>query len=391
MISSIAHSRLSPTLLLGALAVLVAITFQILLPVVPVMVERAGPHGAAGAATAALFLGAVTGELTTPWLLGRWSSKRVLISAQLITAVASLVYFIPHAPWWAMLGAAYGRGVGMGVTIVVSVALISELAAPERRGAAIGFVGLALSGPGIFVPSIGVYLLANGRANIAEAIAFAAAALGALVAVRIPERPVHAAEPATNLIGALRRPGMLVIMAGYVLCSCSFGGVVTYAPVALPLEGLGSAASFLLISGATRAAARWVAGVLGDRRPSRLVLAVGMALTLAGLVVLALSTSTLAVLIAAVAYGAGYGAAQTAAFLVMSERGTRQDSGAISALWNGGIDLGSSLGGSLIGLTASHYGYGAAAWVLPVAVAIALPLTVWPAPPAVAKQAEYRI
>jgi predicted MFS family arabinose efflux permease len=161
--------------------------------------------------------------------------------------------------------------------------------------------------------------------------------------------------------------------------------------VALPLEGLGSAASFLLISGAARAAARWVAGVVGDRRPSRLVLAAGMALALGGLIVLALSTSTAAVLIAAVAYGAGYGAAQTAAFLVMSERGTRQDSGAISALWNGGIDLGSSLGGSLVGLTAAHYGYGAAAWVLPVAVAIAVPLTVWPAPAAVSKQAEYRI
>src|SRR6266581_1136940 len=107
MISPIAHSRVSPTFLLGALAVLVAITFQILLPVVPVMVERAGPHGAAGAATAALFLGAVTGELTTPWLLKRWSSKRVLITAQIVTAVASLVYFIRHAAWWAMLGAAY--------------------------------------------------------------------------------------------------------------------------------------------------------------------------------------------------------------------------------------------------------------------------------------------
>ena len=105
-----------------------------------------------------------------------------------------------------------------------------------------------------------------------------------------------------------------------------------------------------------------------------------MALSLAGLAVLAISSSVGAVLFAAVAYGAGYGAMQTAAYLAMSERGTRSDSGAISALWNGGIDLGSSLGGSLIGLTAASYGYAAAAWVLPGAVLLAVPLILWPAP-----------
>jgi len=383
----ISQSRISPTVLIGLLAVCIAITFQILLPVVPVMVERVGPHGAAGAATAALFFGAVTGELSTPWLLSRWSSKKVLIAAQVLTSVPSLVYLIPHAAPVAMLAAASARGLGMGVAIVISVALISELAPPQRRGASIGFIGLALSGPGIFVPSIGVFLLASGRSDLDALIAFGAGVAGGLVALRVPERPVHVTEleRPTNLIGALRRPGMFLIMGGYVLASCSFGGVVTYAPVALPLDGLGSAASFLLVSGATRAASRWLAGVIGDRRPSRMVLVGGMALSLAGLAMLALSSSVAAVLFAAVAYGTGYGAMQTAAYLAMSERGTRSDSGAISALWNGGIDLGSSLGGSLIGLTAAQYGYGAAAWVLPGAVLLAAPLILWPAPAAKAK------
>ena len=149
-------------------------------------------------------------------------------------------------------------------------------------------------------------------------------------------------------------------------------------PVALPLNGLGSAAAFLLVSGAARAGSRWLAGVLGDRTPSRAVLVAGMVLSLAGLAALAVSSGVTAVLFAAFTYGVGYGAVQTAAYLAMSERGTRSDSGAISALWNGGIDLGSSLGGTLIGLTAAQYGYGAAVWVLPAAVLVALPLILWP-------------
>lgn len=363
--------------MLAALAVCISVAFQILLPVVPVMAERDGPHGVAGAATAALFLGAVTGELSTPWLLSRQRSSHMLIAGQLLTAIPSLVYVLPHPALVALLASASARGIGMGVSIVVSVTLLSELTAAHRRGTSIGSYGLALGVPGIFVPSIGVFLLANGHAAIDALIAVASGLVGVLVALKVPDRPVHVARASTNLVEAIRRPGQLIVLAGFVLTSCSFGGVVTYAPVALPLNGLGSAAAFLLVLGGARAASRWVAGVLGDRMPSRIVLIGGGTASLSGLVVLALHGGAVTMLIAALAYGAGYGTVQTAVFLAMSERGTRSDSGAISALWNSGIDLGASFGGTLIGLAAANYGYLAAAWVLPVVVATSLPLFFW--------------
>lgn len=372
-------SLADPSFVLVALAISIAISFQILLPVVPVILERSGPHGAAGAATAALFISAVAGELLTPWLISRRSSTRVLVAGQVLTAVPSLVYLLPHAAAWEMLAATSARGLGMGVAIVVAVALVSELSSPHRRGASIGYFGLALSAPGIFVPSIGVFLLAKDRVDAAALIAFASGLAGAVLALRLPDRPVETARASTNLLGAIRRPGVLVVFAGFVLTSCSFGGVVTYAPVALPLDGYGSAAAFLLVFGAARAASRWLAGVLGDRRPARLILIGGAALSLAGLVVLAAHGGPAAILIAAVAYGAGYGAVQTATYLAMTVRGTSADAGPISALWNSGIDLGSSLGGTLIGLAAAQYGYAGAVWVLPAAVMLALPLFLWPA------------
>jgi predicted MFS family arabinose efflux permease len=370
----------SPTFLLAALAVCISATFQILLPVVPVMVERQGPHGIAGAATAALFGGAVAGELCTPWLLTRVRSLHLLVGGELLTAIPCLVYAIPGAATWELLAGAVLRGAGLGLAVVVSVVLVSELTPPHRRGAAIGVYSLALSVPGILVPSIGVFLLAAGRADVDALIGFASGVVGALIALRIPDRPMRRAEASTNLRGAIRRPGLFLVFAGFVLTSCSFGGVVTFVPVALPLDGLGSAAVFLLVAGAARAASRWVAGVVGDRRPVRLVLVAGVSAALAGLVALAAHGGAAVVLFAAVAYGAGYGAVQTATFLAMAQRGTERDSGAISALWNSGIDLGSSLGGTLIGLAASQFGYAAAAWVLPVIVLAAVPLFLWPGP-----------
>lgn len=366
-------------MLLAGLAVCISISFQILLPVVPVMAERQGPHGIAGAATAALFVGAVTGELSTPWLLTRFRSRRLLIAAQLLTALPSLVFAVQSPPTWAMLAGAYGRGLAMGIAIVVSVTVLSDLTPPHRRGTSIGYYGFALSAPGVFVPSAGVLLLANGRSDIDGLIAFAVGVVGAAIALRIPERPAHAAQQPANMLATLRRPGMLAVFVGFVLVSCSFGGIFTYAPIALPLKGLGSAATFLLAVGSTRALSRWLAGYIGDRVPARLLLLAALPIALGSLVVLALTSLAIWVVIAGVLYGVGFGAVHTASYLAMNERGTSSDSGAISALWNSAVDMGGSLGGTTIGVVAANYGYGAAAWALPAVAALALPLFLLPA------------
>jgi predicted MFS family arabinose efflux permease len=361
---------------LAGVATSIAVSFNVLLPVVPVLMERSGPHGAAGAATAALFVGAVAGEVLTPWLMSRWSSARLLVAGQLMTAVPSLVYVLPHPQPWLMLASASARGLGMGVAIVVAVALVAELAAPDRRGRSMGFFGFALSAPGIVLPSVGVTLLDAGRVDLDAAIAFVVGLAGASLVFMLPRRQAPPPGASANLFTAFRVPGLLLLFVGFVLVSCSFGAVITFAPVALPVSGLGSAAAFLFVAGIARATTRGLAGVLGDRRPVWVVL-VGS--TFAGLVALASSANPVVVIFAALAFGGGYGAVQTAAYLAMSARASSAHRNNISALWNSGIDLGASLGGSLLGLAAARYGYGAAIWAIPVVVLIALPLVLVPA------------
>lgn len=341
--------------------------------------ERGGPHGAAGAATAALFAGAVAGELLTPWLMARWSSSRLLIGGQLMTAVPSLVYVVPHGDAWLMLAAATVRGLGMGVAIVVSVALVGLLAAPGRRGRSIGYYGFALSAPGIVIPSIGVALLDAGHVDVDALIAFVIGLAGAILALKLPRPVAPTIEASSNVLAAFRTPGLLALFVGFVLVSCSFGAVITYAPVALPAAGFGSAASFLFAAGAARAISRWLAGVLGDRRPVRLVLIGSIMVTFAGLIALAIHANPAIIIFAALAFGAGYGAVQTAVYLAMTARGSSSHRNTTSALWNSGIDLGASLGGTLLGLVAARFGYAAAIWAIPAVVLIALPFILVPA------------
>jgi predicted MFS family arabinose efflux permease len=369
---------LPPQLVLAGIATAVAISFNILLPVVPVLMERRGPHGAAGAATAALFVGAVLGELLTPWLMSRWSSTRLLAAGQLMTAVPSLVYVLPHQDGWMMLAAAAARGLGMGVAIVVAVALVGEYAAPDRRGRSMGYFGFALTAPGVVVPSAAVALLGAGHADTDAVIAFVIGLAGALLVIKLPRPTVPSPEASANPMAAFRMPGLLSVYLAFVLVSCSFGAVITFAPIVLPTSGFGSAAAFLLVSGAARAASRWFAGVLGDRGPGRLILVGSIGVTFVGLVALASHGSSLVVIFAAAAFGAGYGGVQTAVYLAMVANGSSDHRNNVSALWNSGIDLGASLGGTLIGLAASRYGYAAAIWAIPAVVLISLPLVLLP-------------
>ncbi len=338
--------------MLAGIATSIAISFSILLPVVPVLMERSGPHGAAGAGTAALFLGAVAGELVTPWLMARWSSSRLLVIGQLMTAMPSLVYVLPHADAWLMLAAAAARGLGMGLAIVVSVALVGELTAADRRGRSIGLFGLALSVPGIALPSVGIALLEAGHVEADAVIAFVVGLAGAVLVFKLPHRGPHAHKASSNLLAAFRIPGLLALYLGFVLVSCSFGAVITYAPVALPAAGLGSAAAFLFVAGAA---------------------------TLVGLIALATRSNPAVTIFAAIAFGAGYGAVQTTVYLAMTACASSAHLNTTSALWNSGIDLGASLGGTLLGLAAARYGYAAAIWAIPAVVLIALPLVVVPA------------
>jgi predicted MFS family arabinose efflux permease len=368
----------APQLVLAGIATSIAITFNVLLPVAPVLMERRGPHGAAGAATAALFVGAVAGEVFTPWLMSRWSSTRLLVGGQLMTALPSLVYVLPHPDAWLMLVAAATRGFGMGVAIVVAVALVGELTAPERRGRSIGYFSVALTAPGIVVPSIGVALLDAGHADADAVIAFVAGLAGAFLVLQLQRPAMPAPAASANPLAAFRRSGLLSIYLGFVVVSCSFGAVITFAPIVLPTSGLGSAAAFLFVAGAARAVSRWLAGVLGDRGPGRLVLLGSIAVTFLGLIALASHANPLVVIFAAAAFGAGYGAVQTAVYLAMVARGSSDHRNNISALWNSGIDLGASLGGTLIGLAAARYGYAAAIWAIPAVVLISLPLVLVP-------------
>ena len=366
--------RLTPIVVVMLIAALLSVTFQILLPVVPVLLERNGPHGAAGAATATLFVAMVSGELVTPWLQSKVGISKLLIAGALLLALPSLVYAHPLvSPTWIVLATAV-RGFGMGVAIVVCVVLATSYAPSRSSGRAIGYFGLATGIPGVVVPSIGLWLLNAGRTDLVALFALSSAVMAGLLGFALRPRSSPPSLQAIKLSIAIRRPGLGLIFASLGLASCTYGGIVTFIPIALPASGASSAALFFLLFGGCRAIGRWLSGLLADFHSGRRVFAVGLALSAGGLVAVSGRPAPAFVLLGAIAYGFGIGAVQTGAYICLAERSPSSESTWVSALWNSALDIGSATGGAMLGLGAAFYGYSNAFWLMPLLALISLPV-----------------
>lgn len=315
----------------------------------------------------------VVAELVAPWLMSVRNPVDLLITGALLMALPSLIIAVPTSSAVLIICAVAIRGLGMGITVVVSVAKTMELSAPNRRGRTIGYVGLASGLPGIVCPPIGVALADAKLAPVAVLLSCGAGVLGAGVAALLPREARRGTDLRLNPLSALRRPGLITVAIALVLASCTYGGILTYVPIVLSGSGPTSAAMFFLVMGITRAVGRWGSGIFADSYSIRAILVAGLALAGGGLIAIANGSPPFATVVGAIAYGVGSGAVQSGAYLTMAQRTVSSERNAVSALWNAAIDVGSATGGGIMGVSAAIYGFRAAFWLWPLIIAAALP------------------
>jgi predicted MFS family arabinose efflux permease len=353
------------------IATLLSIGFAVLLPVIPVIVERRGHTGDAGAATAALLATTVISEFLTPVLIGRISSRVLVMVGMALVGLPCFAYLIPSLDLRLILLATAIRGVGFGTAGVVCMALTARHSPPQGRGMAIGIYGTAFTLPIVIFPPLGLYLLGAGAGDIAALIGAAAGVAGALAALRLTDD--RAGSSLIQLRHLLPPTAVLAILPTLVIINMTFGAVVTFVPVVFPVGGLVSAATFLLISGVGRVFGRLASGPMSDRISPQLVMLAGAVATTAGLVALPLGRAAPLVIAGAAVYGLGAGAVQTTAFLAMLKHRGDSDVAVVTGAWNTAVDIGTGSGGAALGLIAATYGYGPLLWTLPFMAAAARP------------------
>lgn len=350
-----------------------ATSFYLLLSVVPTYVAAAG-GAAPGAVTGALMLATVLGELVTPRLVARYGYRWVLAAGLTLLGVPSLA-LMASTHLAAVVAVCLVRGLGFALTVVAGGAMTATLIPAERRGEGLALTGVVAGVPALAALPLGLWLAAHhGYAPV-----FVAAAVAALIALAtVPWLPARTAtagkETAIGVLAGMRMPQLRRPALVFALTTIAAGVFVTFLPLAVRPGSAGVVAAALFAQSAASTAARWWAGRRGDRHGFTALLVPGLLAAAAGMALLMFTSSTVAVLSAAVVFGAGFGIAQNATLATMYSRVPQSAYGTVSALWNFAYDAGLGIGAVAFGALVVGTGYPLAFALTALVVVVGLPI-----------------
>ena len=354
-------------------------SFYLLLSVTSMYAAAVGAGSTgAGLVTGVLLAGTVVAELASSMLMKRYGYRTLLVVGAVLLGVPALA-LLSARPLAIIVTINLVRGLGFGLSTVVTGALTAVLLPPERRGEGLGLFGIVATVPGVVALPSGVWLAGHYGYPVVVGMT-AATALVPLAALpwlpgaadRRKTGPCAGEGQPTGLLDGLRHDGQLRLFLIFAASTVAAGVVVSFLPLAAGISG-NIAAAGLLAQALAATISRWWAGRQGDRHGHVRLLVPGLVIASLGMTVMIWLTSPAAVIAGMCLFGTGFGISQNATFVLMIDRMPASGLGAASALWNLAYDAGYGAGPAAFGLFAGHTGYPAAFALTGVLMLAALP------------------
>lgn len=351
-------------LLVGTVVLVDMIFFSAITPLLPTYADRFDLSKAgAGILAGSYAAGAVVGTLPAGWLATRAGSRRTLLLGLTVMGTASVGF--AFAGSLALLDLTrFISGIGGACAWAGGMGWLVSLAPPEQRGTTIGTAMSAALAGVLLGPVLGAIAQGVGP-EVPFTVVGAFAGLLALVATRMPappppdaasERPYKTAWADARV----RMSAWLVLVPALV-----FGTVEVLAPLALDrlgATGLVIGVTFLVAAGA-EAVAQVLAGRATDRVGRGAPIRLGLAGTLAFLLVVTLPDAIWLLMIVVVTGCVLCGIVNTPAMTLMSDgvEGAGLEHGLgfaiVNLVWGGGQVIGAVAGGAVAGATTDAVPY----------------------------------
>lgn len=351
-------------LLTGAVVLVDTLFFSAVTPLLPTYAARFGLSKAgAGVLAGSYAAGAVLGTLPSGWLATRAGSRRTLLLGLALMAGSSVGFAFAGSV--ALLDAMrLVDGVGGACAWAGGMGWLVSLTPAEQRGTTIGTaMSAALTGV-LLGPVLGAIAQATGPKVPFSAVG-ALAALLAVAALRLPAPPPVVAAPdrpyATAWRSARVRMGAWLVLAP----ALAYGTIEVLAPLALHrlgASGVAIGATFLAAAG-IEGVAQIFAGRATDRLGRGAPIRVGLAGTLAALLLLALPQAAWLLAVVVVCGCVLSGIVNTPAMTVLSDgvEGAGLEHGLgfaiVNLVWGGGQVIGAVAGAALAGATSDAVPY----------------------------------
>jgi MFS family permease len=188
------------------------------------------------------------------------------------------------------------HGFSTGFKPTGTSAYVADIVPHERRGEAMGVLGLSGSVGMAFGPAIGSWLTSLFGLNPMFYTSSALALLSIIILLNMKETLTHRVPFRWRLLRISRRdvfePAVLAPSLVTFLNSFSFGAVITLAPDFSQALGVGNKGLFFTVFTISSLAIRFLAGKISDQHGRRPVLRLASIIITAAMLLLAFSTST---------------------------------------------------------------------------------------------------
>jgi MFS family permease len=380
-------------LVLAIVAFCVALGFGIVAPALPVFAKSFDVS--ATAATAVISVFAFVRLLSAPpsgWLVDRFGERSVLAGGLAIVAVSSALAGLSTSYVQLLVLRGVG-GFGSAMFTVSSMGLLLRVVSPEQRGQAVGtFQGGFLLG-GVAGPAVGglvtgisirlpffVYAVTLGAAVVVVVTMLARTALRdrEQAATGHPDEPVESGwRSLRRALGHRAYVTALVVNLGSGFTA--FGLRSALVPLFV-VEALGATPAItgygLLASAGVQAVLLLPAGRLADNRGRKPALMIGTAVTVLGMVALAVSTGETMFFVGMAILGAGTAFLGSAPAAIVGDVTGGRRSGSVVAAYQMVSDVGTITGPLAAGVIVDRTGsYEAAFLVGGVVVAVAFAMS----------------
>jgi MFS family permease len=302
----------------------------------------------------------LTAVIVRPWigrLSDRRSKKAIMLAGAVVLAASSLLYEPVHSVPLLMAVRVF-HGIGWAAFGTAASALAADLAPVSRRGEAMGYFGVGMNVAMAIGPALGVFLVGRtgyGALFLTAMVLSAAAALTTLGIADPGRKPGHAAVQRGWRSFIL--PSALFPSAVLFTNALTYASVVALLPLYAEQAKLGNAGLFFTVFSVVVLVLRGPLGRLSDRRGRVAVVAPGLLFTFVALLVLSRAESMAALLVVAVLYAIGVGAAQPTLMAMTVDRAKPQERGAAMGTFTTAMDLGIGIGSIVWGVTAEAFGF----------------------------------
>ncbi len=306
---------------------------------------------------------ALTGAVGRPFggrLADRLGPARIMIAGALVMTLGTIPAFVDSLG--VLILSRLVVGAGEATMMAAAVLWLLRLAGPERRGRAMGHIGLANYAGLTIGPPLSQALSGQSHPDrvwvTAALLPLVAAGLAAVLG-RSPDRglapeDVHAsseqpdeADAGPSTLRATLRPGL-----GLMLVNFGYVAVLSFGAAAATEQGTGIAALVIPVFGVGVIASRTIVAGVPDRFGAPRTLMVAVTIEAAGLAGMAATTSTPVALLALVVMAIGQGLAVPSLGLLALASVPPSRHGRTAGAFFAYFDAGVGLGGPIVGLAA---------------------------------------